>query len=60
MVRLQDLDDDHYEFDKENYAVVGQKTKNAYVLGDEVMVKVKNADLVRKHLDFTMLGHHKD
>ena len=59
MVRLQDLDDDHYEFDKEHYAVVGQRTKNAYVLGDEVMVKVKNADLVKKHLDFTMLGHHK-
>lgn len=58
MARLQDLNDDHYEFDKENYAVVGQKTKNAYVLGDEVMVKVKNADLVKKHLDFTMLGHY--
>ncbi|MAZ72017.1 MAG: ribonuclease R [Flavobacteriaceae bacterium] len=60
MVRLQDLDDDHYEFDKENFAVVGQKTHNAYVLGDEVLVKVKNADLVRKHLDFTMLGHYQE
>lgn len=60
MVRLQDLNDDHYEFDKENYAVVGQKTKNAYVLGDEVVVKVKNADLVKKHLDFTMIGHYKE
>jgi|TARA_R110002020_G_scaffold30237_1_gene95228 ribonuclease R/exosome complex exonuclease DIS3/RRP44 len=58
MVRLQDLNDDHYEFDKENYAVVGQRTKNTYVLGDEVNVKVKNADLVKKHLDFIMLGHH--
>jgi ribonuclease R len=59
MARLQDLNDDHYEFDKENYAVVGKKTKNAYVLGDEVLVKVKNADLVKKHLDFTMLGHYR-
>ncbi|MDX1461467.1 MAG: ribonuclease R [Marinirhabdus sp.] len=58
MVRLQDLDDDHYEYDKENFAVVGQRTNNAYVLGDEVVVKVKNADLVKKHLDFLMLGHH--
>lgn len=60
MVRLQDLNDDHYEFDRENYAVVGQKTRNAYVLGDEVVVKVKNADLVKKHLDFTMLGQAKE
>lgn len=56
MVRLQDLRDDHYTFDKDQYAVVGQKSGNTYVLGDEVYVKVKNADLVKKHLDFTMLG----
>jgi ribonuclease R/exosome complex exonuclease DIS3/RRP44 len=60
MVRLQDLNDDRYEFDREEYAVIGQSTKNAYQLGDEVYVKVKNADLVKKHLDFTMLGHRKD
>lgn len=60
MVRLQDLKDDHYIFDQEEYAVMGRRTKNIYQLGDEVYVKVKNADLVKKHLDFTMLGHRKD
>ncbi len=60
MVRLQDLRDDHYMFDKEQYAVVGQRSNNTYVLGDEVYVKVKNADLVKKHLDYTMLGLRKD
>ncbi|WP_347373606.1 ribonuclease R [Aequorivita sp. Q41] len=57
MVRLQDIQDDRYEFDREEYAVIGQRTKNIYQLGDEVYVKVKNADLVKKHLDFTILGH---
>ncbi len=60
MVRLQDLKDDHYVFDKEEYAVIGQRTHHRYTLGDEVYVKVKQADLVRKHLDFLMLGHRKD
>lgn len=60
MVRLQDLRDDRYEFDRDEYAVIGQRTKNVYRLGDEVYVKVKNADLVKKHLDFTMLGHRDD
>jgi ribonuclease R/exosome complex exonuclease DIS3/RRP44 len=60
MVRLQDLRDDHYIFDKEQYAVVGQRSNKRYVLGDEVYVKVKNADLVKKHLDFTMLGLRED
>jgi len=56
MIRLGDLDDDSYEFVEEEFAVIGRKTKNAYRLGDEVYVKVKNADLVKKHLDFWMVG----
>jgi len=60
MVRLADLNDDHYVFDKDEFAVIGSKSKNIYRLGDEVYVKVKNADLVKKHLDFLMLGHRED
>jgi len=60
MVRLQDLDDDHYTFDKDEFAVIGNHGKNVYRLGDEVYVRVKNADLMKKHLDFTMIGHRKD
>ncbi len=60
MVRLQDLSDDHYVFDKDEFAVIGEHTKNMYQLGDEVFVKVKNADLVKKHLDFEMLGHKEE
>jgi ribonuclease R/exosome complex exonuclease DIS3/RRP44 len=56
MIRLGDLDDDSYEYVEEEFAVVGRKTKNSYRLGDEVYVKVKNADLVKKHLDFWMVG----
>ncbi|MDT0690457.1 ribonuclease R [Salegentibacter sp. F188] len=56
MIRLRDLKDDHYEFDEENYAVVGRKTKKTYQLGDEVYVNVKNADLLKRHLDFNLLG----
>lgn len=60
MVRLGDLDDDSYEFVEEEYAVIGRRTKNAYRLGDEVYVKVKNADLVKKNLDFWMIGSKAD
>jgi len=60
MVRLADLKDDHYTFSKEEFAVIGGHTKNMYQLGDEVYVKVKNADLIRKHLDFNMLGHRNE
>ncbi len=56
MVRLKDISDDHYVFDQDEYAVVGERSKKVYQLGDEVYVKVKNADLVKRHLDFTLIG----
>ena len=48
--------DDHYQFDDAQYALVGKKTGMTYQLGDEVVVKVKNTDLVKKHLDFNLIG----
>ncbi len=56
MIRLKDMNDDHYIFDQDEYAVIGQRSKKVYQLGDEVYVKVKNADLIKRHLDFTLLG----
>ncbi len=52
MVRIRDIKDDYYTFDEKQYAMVGEVTKNTLQLGDEVWVKVKNADLVKKQLDF--------
>ena len=60
MVRLQDIKGDHYKFHKDEYAAIGDRTKTSYQLGDEVYVRVKNADLVRKQLDFEILSHKAD
>jgi ribonuclease R/exosome complex exonuclease DIS3/RRP44 len=56
MVRIREIKDDYYTFDEKQYALVGEVTKNMYQLGDEVVVKVKNTDLVKRHLDFDLLG----
>jgi ribonuclease R len=55
MCRIREIKDDYYTFDDKQYALVGEVTKNILQLGDEVFVKVKNADLVKKQLDFTFL-----
>ncbi|MGG7034909.1 MAG: ribonuclease R [Flavobacterium sp.] len=55
MVRIRDIKDDYYTFDESQYALVGATTKNLLQLGDEIYVKVKNADLVKKQLDFNFL-----
>ena len=56
MVALRDMTDDYYAFDAENYAVVGHTTGRRFTLGDEVRIRVKRADLIRKQLDFEMVG----
>ena len=55
MVRIREIKDDYYTFDDKQYALVGATTQNILQLGDEIYVKVKNADLVKKQLDFNFI-----
>jgi len=59
MVRIRDIKDDYYTFDEKQYALVGATTKALLQLGDEIYVKVKNADLVKKQLDFYFLRRNE-
>jgi ribonuclease R/exosome complex exonuclease DIS3/RRP44 len=55
MVRIKEIKSDYYIFDEKQYALIGQASKKIYQLGDEVIVRVKNTDLERKYLDFTLI-----
>ena len=55
MCRIREIKDDYYTFDSKQYALVGEVTKSILQLGDEVYVKVKTADLVKKQLDFNFI-----
>ena len=55
MVRIRDITDDFYYLDEDNYRYIGQRTGRIYKLGDNVRIEVKNADLLRKHLDFVFI-----
>ncbi len=57
MCRIREIKDDYYTFDEKQYALVGAVSKKLLQLGDEVYVKVKNADLVKKQLDFSLVRH---
>jgi ribonuclease R len=55
MVSIANLEDDYYEFDEKNYAIVGRKHRKTYQLGEHVRVKLSKANLVAKQIDFEML-----
>jgi ribonuclease R len=51
MIRVQDMDDDFYEFDQRNMRLVGSKNKKMITLGDKVVVRVVNTDIDRRTID---------
>jgi ribonuclease R len=55
MIRLRDIADDFYTWDEKNYAIIGQRKKKVYQLGDEIRIKVKNVDLTKKQIDFSLV-----
>ena len=56
MIRARDMKDDYYVFDEKAYALIGEVSKQRYTLGDEVMIRVKNTDLVKRYLDFELVN----
>ncbi|MDP1625151.1 MAG: ribonuclease R [bacterium] len=56
MARLVTLKGDYYIFDAKKYAIIGEKTKKKYALGDTVKFKVAAADLERRTLDYEVLS----
>ena len=55
MIRIRDIKGDYFIFDEREYAIIGERTKKKYTLGDEVTVMVKNTDLIKRHLDFALI-----
>jgi ribonuclease R len=55
MIKLRDLTDDRYIFNEKMYAVIGEKSKKKYSLGDTIKVKVMSADMEKKSLDYALV-----
>ena len=55
LIRMRNLGDDFYQFNKDNFALEGKRSGKIYRIGDELTVKVLKADLSKKQLDFELL-----
>ncbi|MEG2077140.1 ribonuclease R [Chryseobacterium sp.] len=55
LIKLRDLMDDSYTYDKATHAVYGSRTGNRYQLGDQLQIKVVKANLIAKQLDFKIV-----
>lgn len=55
LIHFTRMTDDYYEFDEKNYYVIGEKTKKTYRLGDKVRIKVLDADVMKRAVDFVFV-----
>lgn len=55
LIRVRDLNDDYYIFNEKRIALIGQKKKKVYKLGDKVKIKVKAVDLEKKTIDYILV-----
>lgn len=55
MVRMRELKDDYYTFDKKRMSISGKKTHKKYTLGDTVQFKVTSADMNKKTIDYIII-----
>jgi len=55
MVRVSNMKDDYYEFDEDNYCIIGRRNKRKITLGDSVRVRVIGTDIDRRTIDLSLI-----
>ena len=54
-VRMKDIPNDFFDFNRKTNTVIGQNTLEEYSLGDDVRIEVIKTNVEKKHIDFKIL-----
>ena len=60
LIKIEDLSDDFYIYDEENYRLIGRRKGKQYRIGDYMKVIVKNASKLTKTVDFLPFKEEKN
>jgi len=55
LVSIRSMNDDYYYLDEDNYRIVGRRYGHEYRLGDNVLVKVKEVNLIHRQMDLLLV-----
>ena len=59
LVHISSLEDDYYQFIEDQYALIGERTRRRFRLGDRVKVRVARVDLEERKIDFVLLEEER-
>lgn len=54
LVRVSSLEDDYYIFDNDNMALIGERKRRVFRIGDVVKVRVARVDTLQREIDFVL------
>ena len=60
LIRINSLEDDYYVYDENHLALIGERTKNIYRLGDEVKVKCSRVDIANREIYFDLIKEEEE
>ncbi|MCF8227198.1 MAG: ribonuclease R [Bacteroidales bacterium] len=60
MISLQSLMDDFYEFDEDEYKIIGRQSGKEFEIGAPIKIEVINANLSKRQLDFKMVEDNEN
>jgi len=55
LIPMRKLDDDFYYIDEDNYTLVGLHKGNSIRIGDSIMIKVAEVDILKKQMNFELM-----
>ena len=56
LIKLDTLGDEPWDYDQVHMRLTGRKTGKMIELGDKVTVEINNVSVIRRRIDFTLLG----
>ena len=56
LVHVSSLKDDFYQYSEDLQALIGERTKRTFHIGDRLKVQVDRVDEARRQIDFTLTG----
>lgn len=56
LIHIRTLNDDYYEFDRENFKIIGEHKGKVFTLGQELKIKVESVDVNSREIDFVLVS----
>jgi len=60
LVHMSNMEDDYYQYDETHHMLIGERRKRTFRIGDSVRIRVQNADISSRTIDFVLIESRRE